>query len=471
MCSSRKLILLFVLASFSVIVSPLAAQDLDNVTIAGRVTDQNGAVIPGATVTATLLKTRVERTVVTDGDGRYKLIQLEPGVYKIKASFTNFAAEETAELATVAGQNVQLDFTLKPASVTAETVIVSAAEAPQVDTSRTVVGGTVTAHEIESLPVSTRSPLDLIFTIGGVSEEPLSVRDLAEDRTSARSSPEEAGNFSLSGGAAYSNNITIDGLDNNDDRAARERFTPSTEAVEEVQVIRNQFAAEYGRASGGRVNLRTRGGSNEFHGRAFYFFRDESLNANTWKNKSLGLPRLPLQEHDPGFTFSGPVVLPKIYNGTDRTFFFTAYEYETVLDSILINTLVPVQQNALFSLPRPTNSSAQRTENASAPALNAAIAPFIASVSTPSRNHIITTRLDHKFTDAHNGEILYQFGRLRNLRQFGGGHRLAQALEGKARNTDAIAYLDNYIFSAKAVAQSRLQWSRLTPAVKAMGGL
>src|SRR5438876_6892175 len=137
MCSSQKLILLLVLASFSVIASPVIAQDLDNITISGRVTDQNGAVIPGAIVTATLVKTKVERTVVTDDDGRYKLIQLEPGVYSIKASFTNFAAEEKTDLATVAGQNVQLDFTLKPASVTAETVVVSAAEPPQVDTSRT----------------------------------------------------------------------------------------------------------------------------------------------------------------------------------------------------------------------------------------------------------------------------------------------------------------------------------------------
>src|SRR5207302_8513701 len=156
MCSSRKLILLLVLASFSVIVSPMVAQDLDNVTIAGRVTDQNGAVIPSATVAATLIKTKVERTVVTDDDGRYKLIQLEPGVYSIKASFTNFATEEKTDLTTVAGQNVQLDFTLKPAGVIAETVIVSAAEAPQVDTSRTVVGGGGTAHEIESLQGSRR---------------------------------------------------------------------------------------------------------------------------------------------------------------------------------------------------------------------------------------------------------------------------------------------------------------------------
>src|SRR5205085_9921745 len=112
----------------------------------------------------------------------------------------------------------------------------------------------------------------------------------------------------------------------------------------------------------------------------------------------------------------------------------------------------------------------QRTENAPAPALNAAVAPFFASVSTPSRNHIFTTRVDHRFTDMHNGQILYQLGRLNNLRQFGGGNRLAQALEGKTRNTDAIAYLDNYVFSSNAVAETRFQYSRLTPALEAVGG-
>ncbi len=469
---SKKFIFLLALAAalFCLTPRPSAAQDLDNVTISGRVTDQNGAVIPGATVTATLVATNAERSAAADGDGRYKLIQLPPGIYSVKAAFLNFAAEEKTGLTTIAGQNVQLDFTLKPAGVTAEAVVVSAAEAPQVDTTRTVVGGTVTTREVDSLPVATRSPLDLIFTLGGVAEEPLSTRDLAEDRTSSRSTPEEAGNFSLSGSPAYSNNITIDGLDNNDDRAARERFTPSIEAVAEVQVIRNQFAAEYGRASGGRVNLRTRSGTDKFHGRAFYFFRDESLDANTWKNNSLGLPRLPLQEHDPGFTFSGPVVIPKLYNGRSRTFFFSAYEYDDVLDSTLIDTLVPVLQNPLFPLPAPTNLAAQRTENASAPALNAAVAPCITSVSTPGRNQTFTTRVDHQFNETHNGQILLQLGRSNNLRQFGGGDRLAQALEGKTRNTDAIAYLDNYVLSAKAVAQTRFQFSRLTPAVVATGG-
>src|SRR6185503_15412884 len=142
-----------------------------------------------------------------------------------------------------------------------------------VDTKRTVVGATLTSRETELLPVNTRSALDLIFTLPGVTEEPLSTRDLAEDRnTNPANTPEEAGTFSLAGAPAYSNNLTIDGMDNNDDRAARERFQPPLESVEEVQVITNQFSAEYGRASGGRVNLRTRSGSSEFRGRALYFF-------------------------------------------------------------------------------------------------------------------------------------------------------------------------------------------------------
>jgi hypothetical protein len=449
----------------------MRAQDLDKVTISGRVMDQNGAVIPGAKVVVVLTNTYVSRTINTDTDGRYRLIQLEPGTYTVRVSFSGFAKQEKNGLGLVAGQNAQLDITLTPQTVVAAAVVVSAAAAPLVDTTRTVVGSTLTTHEVETLPMLKRSPLDLIFTLPGVTEEPLSARDLAEDRKGGATTPEEAGSFSLAGGVAYANNLTIDGLDNNDDRAARERFTPSIEAIEEVQIIRNQFAAEYGRASGGRVNLRTRGGSPRFHGRGFYFFRDEALNANTFNNNLLGVSRLPLQEHDPGFTLSGPLILPKLYDGRARTFFFSAYEYDTLLDSTLTDTLVPVRQSPLFRLPAPTNLAGKRAEEVSAPALPATdgIAPFISLVNTPQRNHTFTTRVDHKFSETHTGLFLLQLGRLNNLRQFGGGNRLAAALQAKTRNTDAIAYSDDYVVSARAVAQTRFQWSRLTPAVAAVG--
>jgi carboxypeptidase family protein len=442
-------------------------QDLDNVAITGRVMDQNDAVIAGATVEAVLIKTGATRTALTDAEGRYRLIQLEPGVYNVKISFTGFAPEEKKELTLIAGRNLQLDSMLWPQDVTVDPLVITITEAAPLDTTRTVVGGTVVVHEIESLPVGTRSPLDFIFTLPGVSEEPLSTRDLAEDRnTNAAGTPEESGNFSLSGGPAYSNNITIDGLDNNDDRAARERFQPSMEAVEEVQVITNQFAAEYGRASGGRINIRTRGGSNYYRGRLFYFFRNDYFNANTSNNQARGLQRLPLEEHNPGFTFSGPVRLP-FYDGRQRTFFFSAYEYDTTFDSATIDTLVPIEQNPLFLLPPPTVTEPVLI---GAARLKAGLAPFISAVSTPVKNHTFTTRIDHKFSDLHNGLLLYQLGRQNNLRQFGGGNRLAEALLGTTRGTDAVSYTDNFVFSPTLVNQTRVQFSRLTPAVEASGG-
>ncbi len=245
-------------------------QDLDTVVISGRVTDQNSAVISGAKVEAKLIKTGVTRTTTTDAVGRYRLIQLEPGTYGIRVISPGFATQETKNVATVSGQSLQFDATLIPSEILVEPVVIAAMDTPVIDTKRTVVGATLTSRETESLPIPTRSVLDLIFTLPGVTEEPLSTRDLAEDRNvNHANTPEEAGTFSLAGAPAYSNNLTIDGLDNNDDRAARERFQPSLEAVAEVQVITNQFSAEYGRASGGRVNLRTRSGSQEFHGRGF----------------------------------------------------------------------------------------------------------------------------------------------------------------------------------------------------------
>ena len=200
-----------------------------------------------------------------------------------------------------------------------------------------------------------------------------------------------------------------------------------------------------------------------------------SGNANTFRNNSLGLPKLPLEQRNPGFTLSGPVIIPKLfglpgYRGSKRTFFFTAYEYDTVLDTSLVDTLVPVERSSLFPLPAPTTLNGRRLEDASAPSLAAEIAPYISTISTPSRNHRLTVRLDHKFSDTHHGSFLYQLGRLTNLRQFGGGNRLAEALLGRTRHTDALAYSDHHVFSPKSVNQMRIQFSLLTPAIEARGG-
>jgi hypothetical protein len=171
-----------------------------------------------------------------------------------------------------------------------------------------------------------------------------------------------------------------------------------------------------------------------------------------------------LQEHDPGFTLGGPL-------RRKRTFFFISYELDTLLDSTTVDALVPVAQNSLFMLPQPTTLAGRRTETttsvASAPA---ELAPFVSTISTPQRSHTLTARVDHNFTSSHNGALLFQLGRFKNLRQFGGGLRLADALQGRTRDTDAVAYTDNFVVSPRVVNQLRAQFSRLDPSVIAHGG-
>lgn len=464
------------LALFSMLVITIvvSAQDLDDVTFSGRITDTNGLAVAGATVTATEIQSGVERTVSTNDNGRYRIIELKPGIYQLKVTASGFGSQQKIDIQTISGQNIQSDFSLSPASITAEqTVTVTEDDAPLVDTTRTVVGGTISAQEIEELPNSSRNALDLVLTLGGTSEESLSVSGLAEDRNvSSGTPPLEQGNFSLSGGTAYSNNLTIDGLDNNDDRSSRDRFQPSLESIAEVQVITNQFSAEYGRASGGRINLRTRSGGNKFRGRAFMFFRDSDLNANTWYNNSRGFARLPLREYNPGFTFSGPIILPfgegeSIYDGRKRTFFSLAYEYTNLEDTTFVNTFVPVGSNPRFVLPAgnatcPPTATLGCLDTNSDP--DTAVAVYNNLFDTPSVNHAFTARLDHKLTPNNDLTIGWQLGRKNNRRTTAASTtRLDDALQARTSETDAYNFTDNHVFGSNFVNQFRMQYSVFEP--------
>lgn len=450
-----KRIILFIFASICF------SQSLDSVTIRGRVTDSNGAIIPGAIVKIISSETGFERVIITNEDGFYRVIDLVPGNYSLKAEAQGFASQIKTNISTIAGQSLQIDFVLQPGVVTAEQIVtIGEEESLGIDTTRTVVGGTLIEREVEELPNSTRNPLDLILILGGVTEEPLSTRDLANDRglrgiSPPGTTPEEAGIFALSGGAAYSNNITIDGLDNNDDRAATFRFQPSLESVAEVQVITNQFSAEYGRASGGRVNIRTRAGGNRYRGRIFYFFRDDNLNANTWNNNRRGIPRPKFTDHNPGFTFSGPIIRKKL-------FFFGSYEYQNILEDTIIDAWVPVNnQNTRFALPAPTNLERAVTVTSSGQSVQ--VAPYIAPFDTPLKRRILLGRVDWNLNNLHNFTFSYQLGRLNDLRQFSGTNRIASSLIGRVRNTQAFNFTHNYIASSKLVNQFRFQFSTLKP--------
>src|ERR1041384_3928365 len=142
MMTSRLTLLTILLFTFNV-----NAQDLDTVTISGRVMDQNGAVVPGAEVQATLVRTSLRRTTTTDAEGRYRLIQLEPGIYVVRVSFPGFASQELTNITTVSGQSLVLDATLLPSDVVVEPVVITDSQPSLVDTKRIVSGATLTARE------------------------------------------------------------------------------------------------------------------------------------------------------------------------------------------------------------------------------------------------------------------------------------------------------------------------------------
>ncbi|HSI88662.1 MAG TPA: TonB-dependent receptor, partial [Pyrinomonadaceae bacterium] len=444
-------------------------QDLDDVTIRGSVVDQNGLAIPGASVTLTETGTSTIRTAVADNGGSFTMLKIPPGTYSLIVASPGFGSVERELGDLSAGRELAMEFQLSPAPVTAETeVTVDSSDIPDVDTTRIVVGSTVESLEIEELPNLDRNPLDLVLTVGGVSEEALSTTDLAEDsNANPRSTPFEQGNFSISGGASYSNNITIDGMDNNDDRSARERFQPSLEAVAEVQVVRSQFSSEYGRASGGRVNMRTRGGTKRLRGRAFLFYRDDVFNANSWYNNSRGIERPSLTAYTPGFTLGGPLNLP-ILRLKNRTFFFAAYENQRLDDTTLIDTYIPVTPNPRFNLPVPSGGAEYCDQAGGGPppcnAEAGTIAHFTQQFATPNSGHIFSARFDHKLTERNSFTIGWQLGRRTNRRTLGfATTRLEEALQAKNVETDAVNFTNDHAFSARAVNQFRFQWSSYRP--------
>ncbi|HEX5085974.1 MAG TPA: TonB-dependent receptor [Blastocatellia bacterium] len=440
--------------------------DLDHVSFEGVVADSSGNVIANARVYARQTGAGVERSTRTNQEGRYRFTTLPPGVYELRVEAEGFQTARYGKIRAIAGATIRNDFRLGLAAIEAQITIDASSNSALVDTARTVVGGTVSREQIDKLPTESRNPLDLIYTLPGVGPPALSVRNLAEGdvRDDFRSTPEEAGVFSLAGGAAFSNNITIEGMDNNDDRGARERIILSTQAVEEVQVITNQFSAEYGRASGGRVNLRLRGGSNEFHGQALYYFRDESLNANSYSRNAdpaRGF-RIPYQDQNPGASVGGPLI-------RNRIFIFGAYEYDNIYDRAEIVALTPVEANPAVPLPRPNGADLGATalngKTGQIVSVNggAAVGSYDETVTTPRVAHTFQSRVDFKLGEKHDASTLFTLARNRDERGFPGGRRTLDTLLSSGRDSQSYAFSDNIILTSRMINTARFQFSRLRP--------
>jgi hypothetical protein len=280
--------------------------------LSGVVLDESKAVLPGATVTVTNVETNWARSVTTDGTGRFSVPALPPGIYAVKAELPGFATETRQGLVLQIGTAVTVDFTLKIAG-TREEITVTAA-APLIDTRQTAVSTVVSQKQIESLPINGRNFISFSIITPGVST----------DRTPQQGASATSG-LTFAGQRARSNNITVDGLDNNDAALGSVRATFSQEAVREFQVLTNSYSAEFGKASGGVVNIVTKSGTNTAAGNAFFYARDDALNRKGYFEEfnPAGQPvvqdKAPYSQKQFGGTLGGPL-------RKNKTFFFASFE-------------------------------------------------------------------------------------------------------------------------------------------------
>ena len=198
------------------------------------------------------------------------------------------------------------------------------------------------------------------------------------------------------------------------------------------------------------------------------FFRDDGLNANTWNNNRRGIAKPDYRNHNPGFTFGGPIV-------KDKLFFFTSYEYDNIADQTIIDAWVPVSGgNANFPLPAPTNlaDAVVVTSTFNGQPISLTVAPYIVPADTPAKRHSFLARADWNLNGANNFTFSYQLGRSNDLRAFSGTNRIVDSLIGRVRDTDGFNATHNLILSSKMVNQFRFQWSKLRPnSAQAAGAL
>ena len=289
----------------ALVVGPVSAQQTTG-TIQGRVTDDQGAAIPGVTVTGVNNATGFSREVVTDGEGVYRLTALPVGLYDVTAALPGFQTFLRRDLIVNVATTIDVNLTLKVATVE-ETVTVTG-ESPLVQTSSSSVGGVVDIGRVENLPLNGRQFANLAATIPGVG-----LGFHSDPTKSTQYAPQ------IGGGNGRNINYQIDGGDNNDDTVGGLLQLFPLEAIQEFNMVTSRYKAEYGRSNGGVMNIVTKSGTNDLHGSWFTMFRDSALNAQTETEKINEIDKQDYRRWQYGGSFGGPIV-------KDRIHYFGAFE-------------------------------------------------------------------------------------------------------------------------------------------------
>ena len=313
-------------------------------SISGTITDSSGAAIKGAAVTLRNTDRNADiRSIVTNGSGAFTAPSLPLGTYTVNIAFAGFKATSVTGLVLHANDALTVNRALAPGGA-GETVSVTA-DPVQLNFQDATSAGLISGDQLNELVLNNRNYEQFLQLQPGVAYS--GATDQISIGPTAPSGASGTVAFSVNGGRTSSNNWTVDGADNLDRGANLTLLVyPSVDAIAEVKTLRGQYTAEFGRGASGQVNVITKSGTNRIHGTAYEFFRNDIFNANTWQNKNFAsttsfLARPKLRYHDFGGTIGGPVYIPKIYNGHDKTFFFFSEESRRVIQFVTGAALVP----------------------------------------------------------------------------------------------------------------------------------
>jgi hypothetical protein len=403
--------------------------------LTGVVTDASKAVLADARVTATNHETGLTRAGVTDAAGRFVLAALPIGSYEVKVERAGFEPTVLSNLVLTLGASVELNLPLKIAGVEERVTVFG--DAPVVDTQNTAVSNVIQQERIDALPTNGRNFIAFATITPGVST----------DQTPQQGASRTSG-LTFAGQRARSNNITVDGLDNNDETVGSVRALFSQEAVREFQVVANSFPAEFGKASGGLVNIVTRSGTNTYGGNVFGFFRDRTLNAKGYferfdpAGRAIDLPKAPFSQKQFGGTVGGPFK-------KDRSFFFLSFERLDVLASnfVTIDDQTPVRH--------PLNPAA--ILGTPAEILRRAGFPVdTGNVSYAAVSNQFLAKTDLQFTPTHHASVRVNTATdlNENIEPFGG--LVARSRAAALESTDIMAAMaDTVVLSPHAVNELR----------------
>jgi hypothetical protein len=289
-------------------------------TVKGQVVDSSQAALPGATVNVRNQETNEVATATTNAEGNYTIPFLKPGLYTLTVEMSGFQTHTRKDMTLEVGQTATVNAQLGVAGVSEQVNVVS--ESPLLDTSNADRGTVIDSHRIAELPLQSRSPMALATLVAGVNYNAQAIYLRPFDNGALA-------DWSMNGGANRNNDFLLDGVPNNATIGGNNiAYVPPAEAVQEFKIATNSYDAQYGRTAGGVVNMSLKSGTNTLHGVGYEFYRRKWLDANSFLLNSRDSPKTDHYLDQYGFSVDGPVLIPGLYNGKNKTFFlFTGEKY------------------------------------------------------------------------------------------------------------------------------------------------